>query len=169
MTVFNHPPDFGSELKKPGKAANKPKGKAKPIPKPAIPEVSCQAPPSEDKAPTSKVPNIGPVQEKETKAKVRAIKNTPIIPPTPSAALTYALMKERKWDGALSSERGVAGIRNRKAVKCLHAHLAHYLSGESGHEHNVIGKWVYERVDELIRERQASEKEQTEGKEETQA
>lgn len=40
-----------------------------------------------------------------------------------------------------SEQCGVAGIRNPKAVKCLHAHAAHYWSGNSD---NVVGKWVSE-------------------------
>jgi len=42
-----------------------------------------------------------------------------------------------------SEKCGVAGIRNPKAVKCLHAHAAHYWSGNSD---NVVGKWVWERL-----------------------
>jgi hypothetical protein len=38
---------------------------------------------------------------------------------------------------------GVAGIRNPKAVKCLHAHAAHYWSGNND---NVVGFWVWERL-----------------------
>ena len=38
---------------------------------------------------------------------------------------------------------GVAGIRNPKGVKCLHAHAAHYWSGNSN---NVVGFWVWERL-----------------------
>lgn len=87
FTVVNQPPDFGNELIQLGKAANKANGKAKAKPKPAIPEVNCIAPPSEDNAPASSDPKIGPVQEKETKAKVNAIKKIPMIPPAPSAEL----------------------------------------------------------------------------------
>ena len=38
---------------------------------------------------------------------------------------------------------GVAGIRNPKGVKCLHAHAAHYWSGNSD---NIVGFWVWERL-----------------------
>ena len=68
-----------------------------------------------------------------------------------------ALIKKRHWEGALSSERGVAGIRQPRGVKCLHAHMAHYLSGDDGHEHNVVGKWTYEQVNRIIREHQELE------------
>ena len=53
-------------------------------PNPAIPYVNCQAPPSDDNDPAKSEPSIGPVQEKETIESVKAIKNTPIMPPNPS-------------------------------------------------------------------------------------
>ena len=42
-----------------------------------------------------------------------------------------------------SEQCGVAGIRNPKAVKCLHAHTAHYWSGNGD---NLVGQWVWERL-----------------------
>jgi uncharacterized protein len=38
------------------------------------------------------------------------------------------------------NSRGIGGMLNRAAVKCLHVHLAHHLA--SG---NVIGRWLVER------------------------
>ena len=38
---------------------------------------------------------------------------------------------------------GVAGIRNPKGVKCLHAHAAHYWSGNTN---NVVGCWVEQEL-----------------------
>mmetsp|Transcript_22987 Transcript_22987/g.48174 ORF Transcript_22987/g.48174 Transcript_22987/m.48174 type:complete len:470 (+) Transcript_22987:64-1473(+) len=38
---------------------------------------------------------------------------------------------------------GVAGIRNPKGVKCLHAHAAHYWSGNNN---NVVGCWVEQEL-----------------------
>ncbi|OEU17273.1 hypothetical protein FRACYDRAFT_225199 [Fragilariopsis cylindrus CCMP1102] len=53
-------------------------------------------------------------------------------------------VKQRRWDESAFSENcGVAGIRNSKAVKCLHAHAAHYWSGNSD---NIVGRWVEERL-----------------------
>jgi len=53
-------------------------------------------------------------------------------------------VKHRRWDESAFSENcGVAGIRNSKAVKCLHAHAAHYWSGNSD---NIVGRWVTERL-----------------------
>lgn len=57
---------------------------------------------------------------------------------------------ERRWDGALGSARGVAGISNSKGVKCLHAHAAHYLAGC---EDNLVGKWTIEEVGRMLKEK----------------
>ena len=85
FTVFNQPPDFGKEFNQLGNSANKAKGKANANPNPVIPAVNCVAPPSEVKELANKEPKIGPVQEKETIAKVNAIKKIPIIPPIEEA------------------------------------------------------------------------------------
>ena len=83
LVVFNHPPDLGKEFNQLGNSANKANGNAKAKPKPAIPIVSCIAvSPAEFIEPANKEPKIGPVQEKETMAKVNAIKKIPKIPPT---------------------------------------------------------------------------------------
>lgn len=60
------------------------------------------------------------------------------------------LMESRKWKFALTT--GVAGIRKPFAVKCLHAHLAHYLSGGPGSEENLVGKWVLEELCNIVKE-----------------
>ena len=57
---------------------------------------------------------------------------------------------ERRWDGALGSARGVAGISTGKGVKCLHAHAAHYLAGC---EDNLVGKWTIEEVGRMLKEK----------------
>ena len=64
-----------------GKNANKPNGKASAKPNPVIPILSCVAPAVLDKEPASNEPKIGPVQEKETIARVSAIKKIPMNPP----------------------------------------------------------------------------------------
>src|SRR5690606_16890723 len=79
FTLFSHPPDFGilfSQLENRAKSAN---GIASASAKPNIPIAGPNNSPIEA-ACTSKVPIIGPVQEKETSAKVAAIKNNPVIP-----------------------------------------------------------------------------------------
>lgn len=59
-------------------------------------------------------------------------------------------ISKRKWTAALEQARGVAGIRNHMAVKCLHAHLAHYLSRDEGSQDNVIGEWVMQAIQEML-------------------
>ncbi len=68
--------------------------------------------------------------------------------------------KNRNWSDALGIKRGVAGIRNFEAVKCLHAHAAHYLAqceinrmdqiDSQDLPENLVGRWVLEAVEELI-------------------
>ena len=81
FTVFNHPPDFGNEFNQFGNRANKANGNANASPNPPIPAVNCIAPPSEVSDPASNEPRIGPVHEKDTIARVKAIKKIPMIPP----------------------------------------------------------------------------------------
>ena len=56
---------------------------------------------------------------------------------------------ERGWDCAVGPDRGVAGIRDARGVKCLHAHAAHYLAGGTD---NIVGKWTIEAVGDMLRE-----------------
>lgn len=49
----------------------------------------------------------------------------------------------RGWGDSLGRRRGVAGIRKFDKIKCLHAHVAHYLAGG---ETNLVGRWVMEAV-----------------------
>ena len=81
FTSVIHPPDFGNDCSQLGNMANNAKGRPSAKPKPAAPAVSGHAPWST--TPTSNVPRIGPVQEKETIASVAAIKNIPPILPIP--------------------------------------------------------------------------------------
>lgn len=53
--------------------------------------------------------------------------------------------KEKPWlEAALDKARGVAGIRKAATIKCLHAHVAHFLadSETAASSKNVVGKWV---------------------------
>ena len=57
------------------------------------------------------------------------------------------LIQLYRWDSAFAASRGVAGISNNiMAVKCLHAHLAHYLSQRPGSVYNIVGRWVWEEI-----------------------
>ncbi|MNL15153.1 hypothetical protein D3C87_1361240 [compost metagenome] len=80
FTLFNHPPDFGSDFKSDGNMANKPKGIANAMENPSIPMAGPNRSPF-DAASTNKVPIIGPVHEKETKERLKAIKKRPTNPP----------------------------------------------------------------------------------------
>ena len=59
---------------------------AMPVPGQNLPYLQLVEPLRLVKEPTSKDPNIGPVHEKETMARVSAIKNIPIIFPVPALA-----------------------------------------------------------------------------------
>ena len=96
LTVFNQLPDLGNLAIHLGKFAKTAKGSDKAKPNPTIPEVNNIAPPSEDKDPANNEPKIGPVQEKETIANVKAIKNTPKIPPTLEALSALFVQDEGK-------------------------------------------------------------------------
>ena len=77
---------------------------------------------------------------------------------------------QRGWENALDERRGVAGISLTKGrfdcVKCLHAHVAHYLAqvaeeleeewnddGECTRDDlNLVGKWTMESISEAVGE-----------------
>src|SRR5690554_5697906 len=84
FTELSHPPDLGKVFSHPGKAANNPNGSAMANEKPSIPMAG--ALPPFEAASTINVPTMGPVQEKETKAKVKAMKNIPMSPPRSARA-----------------------------------------------------------------------------------
>jgi hypothetical protein len=65
------------------------------------------------------------------------------------------LIKKRKWEPALDARRGVAGTTKPVRIKCLHTHLAHYLSGGRGSEDNIVGKWVFESIIKTLQEKKA--------------
>ena len=99
FVVLSHPPDFGSAFSMFGNSANSANGKPSAVPKPPIPAVNCQAPPSAESEPASNDPKIGPVQEKDTIDNVNAIKKTPNMPPKPSPLLVEFV----QVDGKVSS------------------------------------------------------------------
>jgi hypothetical protein len=55
-------------------------------------------------------------------------------------------MEQRRWKKSLDTSCGIAGIRKPFAIKCLHTHVAHYLSGGPGSDQNIVGKWVMDQV-----------------------
>src|ERR1035437_8936883 len=78
LMVLSHPPDLGILFNQLGTMANKPKGSAKPNPKPKKPN---KGPVGELVTKGSKLPIKIPVQENETIDKVVAIKKMPRKPP----------------------------------------------------------------------------------------
>src|SRR5690606_895966 len=95
FTVVIHPPDLGREFNQAGNMANSAKGKAKAKPKPTMPEVKLVATlPSAKVVLPNNPPKMGPVQEKETIAKVSAMKKMPNPPPTLDEAESILLAQE---------------------------------------------------------------------------
>src|SRR5690606_34293673 len=79
LTELSHPPDLGRLLSHSGKIAKSAKGMAKAKEKANIPKIGwIISPPAEA---ISIEPTIGPVQEKDTSTKVKAIKKIPVRPP----------------------------------------------------------------------------------------
>lgn len=82
-------------------------------------------------------------------------------------------VRQRGWENALDERRGVAGISLKKGrfdcVKCLHAHVAHYLAQVAEWEEeewkedekkrecerddlNLVGKWTMESIEAALLE-----------------
>lgn len=80
LTLFSHPPDFGIDFSRDGNKANNANGMASATENPNMPIAGPKRSPLEA-ASTSNVPIIGPVQENETTARLKAMKNNPIRPP----------------------------------------------------------------------------------------
>ena len=95
-----HPPAVGSEFNQDGKAANSANGKASAVENPSIPIsgptgiLPSITGPDPVAVSTSKVPITGPVQENETSASVKAIKNIPSIPPLSACASAFVPHEE---------------------------------------------------------------------------
>jgi hypothetical protein len=62
-------------------------------------------------------------------------------------------MECRGWKTSLDATCGIAGIRKSHAIKCLHTHVAHYLSRGPGSDENIVGKWVMEEVYKFLASR----------------
>src|SRR5436190_22757427 len=79
FTVLSQPPDLGNDFNQPGKNAKRVNGIAKAAEKPNIPMIGfTNSPPADE---TKMLPTSGPVHEKETNTRVKAIKKTPDNPP----------------------------------------------------------------------------------------
>ena len=99
--------------------ANRVKGKAKAMAKPNMPMVGARILPDVDTS-TNRKPIIGPVQEKETKARVKAIRKMLNKPVVDSALLSTALLHE---EGSVISNApkklaaNTNSIRKKKILK----------------------------------------------------
>src|SRR5690606_2208954 len=100
-----------------GKNANSTKGIASAIENPSIPTAGPKRSPL-DAASTNNVPMIGPVQEKETKAKLNAIKNNPTNPPLSDFA-SILLTKELGKVSSKAPKKDAAKTTNIKKNKKL--------------------------------------------------
>ena len=99
FTQFIQLPDLGICFSHVGNKANNENGKANAIANPNIPIVGANTLPEVETS-TKRKPIIGPVQEKDTKANVKAIKNMLRKPVVDSAFESTALLHE---DGRVSS------------------------------------------------------------------
>jgi uncharacterized protein len=60
-----------------------------------------------------------------------------------------AWLIQRQWHPHVGCQhgRGVAGSRYPATVKCLHAHAAHYWSGN---QNNTFGRWVAQELCDVV-------------------
>ena len=90
--TFIQPPDLGMDLSHEGNRANNVKGKARAMAKPSIPMAGAMMLPVVDTS-TSRKPMMGPVQEKETNDRVKAMRKMLSRPVVCSALLSTALLQ----------------------------------------------------------------------------
>ena len=117
FTLFIQEPDFGRLFNQAGNIANSVNGNANAKENPNIPTNGCigmtpNKAPAPDADCTKRLPIIGPVQEKETIAKVNAIKKMPIKPPR-SAALSDLLAHELGKVISKTPKKEMANITNK--------------------------------------------------------
>ena len=108
FTELSHPPDFGIACKNDGNIAKRANGRASPRAKPPMPTAGPMIAPCEA-ASTRRVPIIGPVQEKDTSTRVKAMKNMLTRPEVVSALLSMALAQR---DGSFISNAPKNDIAN---------------------------------------------------------
>src|SRR5690606_33871672 len=115
FTVFNQPPDLGREFIQPGKAANSPNGNANARENPNIPTKG--AIPPLDAASTKRVPTMGPVHEKDTIARAKAIKKMPMIPPRSACRSTLFAQEFGSIISKAPRKETAKTIKRRKNIK----------------------------------------------------
>src|SRR5690606_29788613 len=116
LTLLSQPPDFGKDLSIEGKKAKSTKGIARAMENPSMPIAGPSRSPLEA-ASTSSVPMIGPVQEKDTNARLNAMKNNPNNPPLSDCAsilLTKELRSVSSKDPKKETANTTSMRKNRK-------------------------------------------------------
>ena len=117
LTLLSHPPDWGNEFNQPGKAENNINGKASASENPNITAVGAANEPVA--APANALPTRGPVHEKETMAKVAAMKKIPINPPRSAAWSVLFAQLVGNWISKAPKKLApnTTNSRNKKTLK----------------------------------------------------
>src|SRR5690606_4624810 len=112
LTELSQPPDLGRLLSHSGKMAKRAKGMAKAKEKANIPRIGwIISPPAE----AIRIdPTIGPVQEKDTNTKVKAIKKMPVKPPLSPWASTLLTSPEGKVSSNMPRKAKAKKINTKK-------------------------------------------------------
>ena len=118
FTEFSHPPLLGMDCKRLGKMAKRVKGRARARAKPSIPIAGARIPEEEVAACTNNVPIIGPVQEKETSERVKAMKKILTIPEAESAFSSILFVQEAGSTSSNAPKKEIAKktSRRKKAI-----------------------------------------------------
>ena len=120
--TFIHPPDLGMDFNQDGNMANKVNGKARAKAKPNMPMAGATTLPVVDTS-TSRNPMMGPVHEKDTNERVKAIRKMLRRPLVCSALLSTALLH---FDGRVISnapKKEAANTTNIKKNRMLNTAL----------------------------------------------
>ena len=118
FTELSHPPLFGMDCRRLGKIAKSVKGRASARAKPSIPIAGAKIPEEDVAACTSSVPMMGPVQEKETRDRVKAMKKMLSRPEAESAFWSILLVHDagRTSSNAPKKEMAKKTSRRKKAI-----------------------------------------------------
>ena len=119
FTEFIQPPLLGMDCSSPGKMAKRVKGRARARAKPNIPTAGARKPELEVAACTSSVPMMGPVQEKETSASVKAMKKMLTSPVALSAFWSIFVVQEAGRTISKAPKKDAAKTTSSRKKKML--------------------------------------------------
>lgn len=122
FTELSQPPERGNDCSIEGKMANTAKGMARAKANPNIPIAGPMATPIEA-ACTSNVPIIGPVQENETKANVKAMKKILNNPLVESALLSSLVVQDAGSVSSKAPKKEMANTTKRAKNRILNTAL----------------------------------------------